>query len=186
MDIFSIFIISVSLAIDAFTASFSHGTKLKKITICTIFKFGCFFGFFQFIAIIIGYIFGFQFSTFFDIYSSFIGFLLLFLLGFTMIYKSFNKKDITDINKQTDENLNLKQLLILSLSTSIDALIVGVSLAQLNTHLIISSLIIGLTTFLFSSFGVILGHKFTSILKFNQERFCGIILILLSFKVLYL
>ncbi len=187
MDIFSIFLISISLAIDAFSACVSTGTLLNKISIRIIVKFGCFFGLIQFFITLLGYTFGYHFKGFLNIYSSIIGFSLLFLLGFNMVYKSF-KKNATDIkNTNTDkEILGVKNLLILSIATSIDALVAGISLAILNTDIILCSTIIGLTSFFLSSLGAYLGYKFQSILNFNKERFCGIILILLSLKILYL
>ncbi len=187
MDIFSIFLISVSLAIDAFSASLSKGTLLSEVTPKIILRFGYFFGFIQFLTIIIGYTFGFYFKSFLNIYSSILGFSLLFFLGLNMLYKSF-KQNITkeNLNTTDQEILSIKNLLILSIATSIDALVAGISLAVLNTNIMISSIVIGATSFCLSSLGVFLGHKLSSSLNFNKERFCGIVLILLSLKILYL
>ncbi len=189
MNIFSIFLISISLAIDAFGASLSNGTLLNKISFSIVLQIGCFFGFIQFLVTILGYFFGYFFNYYFVAsYGHLIGFSLLFILGFSMFYNSFklnsSKKNYTNCYKK--EFLCVKTLFVLSLATSIDALIAGISLAILNTNMIICSLIIGLTSFCLSSLGIIIGYKFKSFFNFNQERFCGIILIMLSFKVLKL
>ncbi len=187
MNIFSIFIISISLAIDAFGASISNGTLLQKISFVTVLKIASFFGFIQFLITILGYTFGHIFNYYFvSNYSHIIGFSLLFILGFSMFYKSFDLNSSKDNYTKNSENdiLSVKKLFILSIATSIDALIAGVSLAVLNTNVLIASIMIGLTSFCLSSVGVFIGYKFKNFFEFNQERFCGIILILLSFKIL--
>ncbi len=192
MDILSIFFISISLAIDAFGASLSNGMFLKKISTLTVLKVGCFFGFIQFLITISGYLFGYFFNYYFiNNYSHLIGFSLLFILGFSMFYNSFKLSTPKPKNNQYCTNnskdfLSIKNLFILSIATSIDALVAGISLAVLNTNMLLCSLMIGLASFCLSSLGVVIGYKFKNFFNFNQERFCGIVLIVLSFKVLKL
>lgn len=183
MSILEIIFISISLAMDAFAVSISNGIILKNIKIVYAIKFGIFFGAFQFIMPILGYyltnLLGEQIKAF----DHWIAFILLNIIGFKMIIETF--KNDNDNNICNDkEILSIKNLTVLAIATSIDALAVGVSFSLINVNIIKASLIIGFVAFGFSFLGVLIGKKIGSLLSKNAERFGGIILILIGFKIL--
>lgn len=109
MDIITIIIISIALAMDAFSVSITKGFTLKNITKMQILWFGIFFGGFQALMPLLGYISGSQLEQFVTSITPWIAFLLLLFIGLKMIYDSL-KEDEEDIkentNKNTNENIN--------------------------------------------------------------------------------
>lgn len=182
MNYLDLFFIAISLSIDAFAVSVSNGILLKNINIYCILKFSLFFGFFQFIMPIIGY-----YSTSFlgeNIlkFNHWITFLLLNLMGIKMIVETF-KKNTYNVYKK-DNILSIKNLTVLAIAVSIDALAIGVSLFMFKYNIILSSITIGIITFVFSAIGIILGKNLNNLLCKNVERIAGISLIAISFKIL--
>lgn len=181
MNYLSTFFIAVGLAMDAFAVSVSNGITIKKLKFSHAFKFGFFFGAFQFFMPIMGWFFASKFSEQIKAFDHWIAFILLFLIGFNMIIESFK----TENNIYDNENiLSLKNIIILSIATSIDALAVGISFAFFRINIYISSIIIGIVAFIFSFFGVIIGKKIGKYLNKNAERIGGIILITIGLKIL--
>ncbi|WP_250278870.1 manganese efflux pump MntP [[Clostridium] colinum] len=183
MSTLEIIFISISLAMDAFAVSISNGILLNKIKIKYAIKFGIFFGTFQFIMPIIGYYLTNLLGDAILAFDHWIAFILLNIIGFKMIIETF-KKD--EENKICDDKniLSIKNLTILSIATSIDALAIGVSFSLIKVNIISSSLIIGFIAFVFSFLGVLIGKKLGNLLSKNAERFGGLILIFIGFKIL--
>lgn len=181
MSIFEIIFISISLATDAFTVSLSNGIALKKVNLTNSLKFGIFFGFFQFIMPIIGYYFTILLGTNILKYNYLIAFLLLNAIGINMILETFKKFNPSKLNSDK-KILSIKNLIILSIATSIDALALGVSFYFIKINIVPPSITIGFITFIFSFLGVLLGKKIGNIFSKNAERIGGIILMLIGFK----
>lgn len=134
-----------------------------------------FFGFFQALMPIIGYFIGYKLSDIISIFSSYIAFIFLFIIGLNMI-----------INKDNINNklLDLKSLITLSILTSIDAFFIGISLAFLHANIIVSSLIIGFITFTICFIGTFLGKILRSKLGNKSKILGGVLLILIAIKIL--
>ena len=179
MGFAEIFLIAIGLSMDAFAVSLANGIIIKKVTISDCFKFGLFFGVFQFIMPVIGWILGTTVSGYISMFDHWIAFLLLSFIGGKMIYESFKADD-----EEKDKPLNWKNMTILAVATSIDALAVGISFAVMETKIIISSVIIGVTAFIISFFGVVLGKKLGGKIKSGAEIFGGVILISIGLKIL--
>lgn len=175
MNIFEIFLIGVSLAMDAFTISICKGLKnncLKTGVTVTIF-----FALFQFIMPIIGYYLGNILSDKIINYQSYFSSILLIVIGILMI-----KEDkIVELNNK----LNYKELLILSIATSIDALVIGISFSFIKTNIFISSTIIGITTFIICNIGYYLGNLLSKKLHQYANIIGGITLILIGIKLFF-
>ena len=179
MNYGEIFLIAVGLAMDAFAVSLANGIIIKKVKLTDCLKFGLFFGIFQFVMPIIGWVLGITISGYISMFDHWIAFLLLSFIGIKMIYESL-KGDET----KKEKPLNWKNMTILAISTSIDALAVGINFAVMGARVIISSVIIGVTAFIISFFGVILGKKLGNKIKSSAEVFGGIILISVGIKIL--
>lgn len=128
MDLITIVLIALGLAMDAFAVSITYGLTIEKPGINNALKIALFFGSFQAFMPIIGWIAGLTLADFISSIDHWIAFGLLSLIGSRMIYKSRNNKK----RKKVIDSLSIYILLILSISTSIDALAIGVTFAFLK------------------------------------------------------
>lgn len=187
MSLLEISIIAVGLAMDAFAVSITCGisscscSKLGgRPSLKCSFKVGAYFGFFQFFMPIIGWILGIKLQSLIVEFDHWVAFSLLGFIGGKMIYDSLFSKD-SQINGSICET---KSLLLLAIATSIDALIVGLSIAFLKANLLLSIVIIGVVTFALSFIGVYLGRTIGHKLKTNFELIGGVVLIGIGLKIL--
>lgn len=183
MNLISISLIAVGLAMDAFAVSLTTGIILKKNK--DILKnsliIAAYFGFFQALMPLIGWFVGLQFKEYIEKLDHWIAFILLSFIGIKMIYGAIKKK--CDQEEAIDP-LNKKTLLFLAIATSIDALIIGLSFALLEVSIISATLIIGIITFIICFIGVYLGKRFGQIFKGKAELIGGAILIFIGFRIL--
>lgn len=178
-------LIAIGLAMDAFAVSISSGMQLKKTDIKTYITFGLYFGIFQFIMPILGYFGSVSFSEILETYSPLVSFCLLFPIGAKMLYEALKSKDETKENQKNDNDiLNPKNMIMLAVATSIDAFAAGVLFQANKSDIISGSIIIGVVAFVFSAVGVYLGKKTGNLFGNKAEILGGCILILLSFKFL--
>lgn len=177
MSLFEIFLISVSLSMDAMAVSMCKGI-VSQNEIKSGLKLGLFFGFFQFLMPIIGYLLGATFSNFISKIDHYIVFILLSIISFNMIQDSKETKD--DFNL----SFNLKEIFILSFATSIDALAVGISYAFLDSFKIIFPVIIGIVCFTISFISFLFSYRFRRIFKGKESLVGGIIIFLIGLKIL--
>jgi len=181
MSFIEIFLIGVGLSMDAFAVALCKGLNMKKINLKNTFIIGLFFGGFQALMPLIGWALGRQFENYIKAFDHWIAFGLLAVIGGKMIYESIKGEEDEVCN---EDKLDYKELLILAIATSIDALAVGVSFAFLSVSIYSSIAIIGCTTFAISIGGVFIGHRFGMKLKQNAEIAGGIILVLIGLKIL--
>ena len=183
MDYIEIFLISLGVAMDAFTVSICKGISLQKINIKKAIKIGLYFGVFQAIMPLIGYFLGSSFSFYIEKIDHWVTFILLFGIGLNMIKESFDKEKKI-INKKENEDISFITMILLSIATSIDAFAIGITFACLNTNISLSVSVIGIITFILSVLGVIIGKKFGNIFENKAEIIGGIILCFIGIKIL--
>lgn len=174
--LFSSLVIAVGLAMDSFSVSLAGGATLKEHVKRTAVTASIFFGFFQFAMPLLGWAAGTPITGMISPFGYWIVVGLFFFIGGKMIWDGFFGKE---------DGVNLtgwKVLLLLAVATSIDALAVGISFALIGEEILLPALIIGAVAFLFSFFGVIAGHKLSSILGNKMQIFGGIILVLIGIK----
>lgn len=181
MDIISVILIAVGLAMDAFAVSIANGISMKKLKISSMLKFGISFGIAQAAMPVIGYYFASSFLGSIMSFANFIAFAVLSIIGGKMIYESFKHND-ADVNTPSD--ISYKTLLVLAIATSIDAMIVGISFGLLKVAIMSPAVIIGIISFLFSSSGVFIGNKIGGAMKKSSAIFGGCILIFIGIKTL--
>lgn len=186
MSLLELLIIAIGLSMDAFAVSIGKGLSVTKIKLSHALKVGLWFGGFQALMPLIGYLLG---STFAEIVSAFdhwIAFALLVLIGGNMIKESLEKDDECDCkcNKKGKDGFGFATMFTLAVATSIDALAIGVTFAFLKVAIIPAIITIGITTFLFSIAGLKIGNIFGCKYKFQAELFGGVILILIGLKIL--
>lgn len=179
MNLFSLFLIAVGLSMDAFAVSICKGLAMKKISIKKALIVGLWFGGFQALMPAIGYLLGTQFEKYITNIDHWITFVLLFIIGGNMIKEALSKEE-----EESNDSLAFKEMLLLALATSIDALAVGVTFAFLKVQIIPAVSFIGVITFTLSAIGVKIGNIFGSRYKSKAELAGGIILILMGCKIL--
>lgn len=162
---------------DAFAAAVCKGLSIKEKAYKDILTVGFYFGLFQALMPILGYVLGKTFESVIDKYDHWVAFFLLGFIGINMILES---RENTCKPGCTDR----KSMIILAIATSIDAFAVGVSFAFLHIDIVTSSLLIGATTFFLSLLGVRLGNVFGMRYKQKAELVGGIILIFMGLKIL--
>ena len=186
MNFVELLIIAIGLSMDAFAVSIGKGLSLKKIKLSHALKVGLWFGGFQALMPLIGYMLG---STFAEIVSTFdhwVAFVLLSLIGGNMIKESLenDSDNDCDCNKKDKNGFGLTTMFTLAVATSIDALAIGVTFSFFKVAIIPAIITIGITTFLFSVAGLKIGHIFGCKYKSHAELFGGVILILIGLKIL--
>jgi manganese efflux pump family protein len=180
MAFIELIFLAISLSMDAFAVSLSKGLCMPKINYrhAAIIAFA--FGGFQALNPLVGWLIGKQFERYVTRFDHWIAFGLLALIGIKMIVEALKKV------KQESEcqyRLDFKELLVLSVATSIDALAVGITFSFLQVMIIPSVSVIGMTTFIICFAGVIIGNKFGSRIKKQAEIAGGIVLILIGLKI---
>lgn len=165
---------------DAFTVSITKGMTLKKVNVFTSTKIALFFGIFQGIMPVLGWFIGIRFEPYIKSIDHCIALILLCYIGLKMISEV---KENTDLNSNKSNTLDNKELIILSIATSIDALAVGISFAFLNEPIMSISFYIAIITFLICFSGVLLGKSIGYIFKDYAQIVGGVILIIIGFNI---
>lgn len=178
MGIIELFILAVGLSMDAFAVSVCKGLSLDRIKTKHMCIAGAWFGGFQALMPLIGYFLGSFFADMIAKYAYWIAFVLLIFLGGNMIREVFEEKE------EVDAAMNVKNMLLLAIATSIDALAVGVTFAFLKVEIVPAVSFIGIITFIFSAAGVKIGSIFGMKYQAKSEFCGGIILILIGIKIL--
>ena len=174
-----VLLLAIALSMDAFAVSIGLGSKHKISRASLALMSGIYFGLFQALMPLIGYLGGKGVLGWVEEYASLISFLLLALIGGKMIFESFDEGIEEDIT-----NITHKVMLMLAIATSIDALAAGFVLTLIDINPFIACFIIGITTFAFSYMGVFIGAKSGAWLESKAELFGGVVLILIGLKIL--
>lgn len=178
MSLAELFILAVGLSMDAFAVSICKGLSQPKLKPGHMVITGLYFGGFQALMPLLGYILGAQFARFISGFDHWVVFGLLAFIGVGMIRESREQAC------PADKGFSPKEMLPLAVATSIDALAVGVSFAFLQTPIFQAVAVIGLTTFCFGVAGVKIGRLFGVKYETKAELMGGIILILIGSKIL--
>ena len=180
MDLLTLLTLAVGLAMDAFAVSICKGLAMREKVLKKGIIVGLWFGGFQALMPTIGFFLGIQFKDQITSIDHWIAFVLLGLIGINMV-----KEALSNDEEQADDSIAVKEMFMLAVATSIDALAVGITFAFLNVHIVSAASMIGVCTFLISFAGVKIGNIFGTKYKSKAELAGGIILILLGFKILF-
>ena len=185
MSIFEVLMIGVGLSMDAFAAAVCKGLSMRKAELKNILIIGLFFGGFQALMPVIGFFLGIQFEEYIVSVDHWIAFTLLLFIGGKMILDAV--RDDGEESRETPETgLKIREILILAVATSIDALAVGITLALLpGINIFSAAAIIGILTFVVSAVGLKIGNVFGVKYKSKAELVGGILLVLIGSKILF-
>lgn len=180
MGFLELLLLGVGLSMDAFAVAICKGLKMPKLNYKQTVLIALFFGGFQALMPLIGWLLGTRFEKYITDFDHWIAFGLLLFIGGKMIWEAVKGGEEDD----DDGKFDIKELFLMAIATSIDALAVGITFAFLKTDIWPSITIIGCTTFVISAFGVFVGHRFGAKYKTKAEIAGGIILILIGVKIL--
>ena len=175
--VIELFLIGVGLSMDAFAVSVCKGLGMEKINKKHAFLIGLYFGGFQALMPFLGWALGIRFQKYITSVDHWIAFFLLLFIGGKMVIEAVRDKDVQEIGAK-DLPLDHKEMLLLAVATSIDALAVGITFAFLNVSIMEACLIIGCTTFVLSVIGVVVGNFFGTRYKRKAEIAGGVILMI--------
>lgn len=179
MTLLEIFLIGIGLSMDAFAVSICKGLSVGRIKPKHMATVGIWFGGFQALMPLVGYLLGSTFEQYVTSIDHWIAFILLSAIGANMIKESFEKGE----NDQ-NTSFSFMSMLMVAIATSIDALAVGITFAFLQVNIWVSIAIIGCTTFVISAAGIKIGSVFGAKYKSKSEFFGGAVLICLGIKIL--
>ncbi len=181
MTIYALILLSVGLAMDAFSVAVCKGLSMKKIDFKGGFITALFFGVFQGVMPLLGYFLGSTFASYITKFSHWVGLVLLGFIGGKMIWEALHDEEGEE---SKEYKLDIKELFILAIATSIDALAVGIVFATEKTNIILSVSLIAIITFALSFVGIIIGNKFGSKYESKAEIAGGAVLVILGVKIL--
>ena len=184
MTLLEIFLVGIGLSMDAFAVSICKGLAMPAVNKKQALLIGAYFGVFQALMPLAGWLLGSQFARHVTKLAPWIAFVLLAWIGGSMLRESLSKKEEDEEVEPVE--LRHKELFLLAVATSIDALAVGVSfsMVELSVPIGAAAALIGCTTFAISVGGVFVGHIFGARYKNRAEFVGGAILILVGVKIL--
>ncbi len=182
MGILELFILAVGLSMDAFAVAVCKGLSTYKLKKRHMIIVGAWFGIFQGLMPLIGYFLGTAFEKYVTAIDHYIAFILLGGIGANMIKEALSKDDDDECNC---DSYGFKNMFVMAVATSIDALAIGITFALLpDVNIFAAVSFIGATTFILSAIGVKIGNVFGAKWKSKAEFAGGVILILLGTKIL--
>ena len=184
MTLLEIFLVGIGLSMDAFAVAICKGLAMPAVNKKQALLIGAYFGVFQALMPLAGWLLGSQFARHVTKLAPWIAFVLLAWIGGSMLRESLSKKEEDEEVEPVE--LRHKELFLLAVATSIDALAVGVSfsMVELSVPIGAAAALIGCTTFAISVGGVFVGHIFGARYKNRAEFVGGAILILIGVKIL--
>ena len=182
MGFVELLLLAVGLSMDAFAVSICKGLSMKKAGLREGAICGIWFGGFQALMPVIGFLLGSLFAEAIEAFDHWVAFGLLAIIGINMLKEAFGK---CDCEEEHDADLSFKTMLVMAIATSIDAMAVGISLAMAgDVNIVTAVLLIGVITFAMCAAGVKIGNIFGSRFEKKAQVAGGVILILLGIKIL--
>jgi putative Mn2+ efflux pump MntP len=181
MALWSILLVALGVSADAFAVALGKGLHMRRFNLRNALIIALSFGVFQAGMPVIGWLLGNQFASYITDFDHWVAFVLLGVIGGKMLWEAFSNPE----DKEIDDRLNVRELLVLSVATSVDALAVGISFAFLAVSITEVAVLIGATTFLLTFAGIIIGHRAGVKFRRPAEIAGGVILIAMGTKILF-
>lgn len=184
MGLMELFLIAVGLSMDAFAVAVCKGLGMRRLDMRQAAVIALFFGGFQAFMPLAGWALGAQFEKFITPVDHWIAFALLAIIGSKMLWDAFREGDSEGASCPIDGKLDVRELAMLAVATSIDALAVGITFAFLRVDIVVSAGLIGATTFALALAGVAVGQRFGARYEKLATVTGGVVLILIGLKIL--
>ncbi len=172
----SLLLLALSLALDAMTVSISVGIANPRGGLRQALRLGAWFGGFQFLMPLVGGFLGELMADFLPAAAPWVSFVILATLGGRMIWDGVQPQE----KKQDYQDLSWRTLLLLAIATSIDALAAGVSVASLGFSPLFAAAVIGITAFVLSAAGTLLGKAFGRLFQCCAQVVGGVTMICIA------
>lgn len=183
MELGALLLLALGVSMDAFAVSICKGLAMKKATLKAGLTCGLWFGGFQALMPLIGYLLGSLFADAIQAVDHWVAFVLLAIIGVNMLKEALESDGCCDCDQDAD--LSVKTMFVMAVATSIDALAVGISLAMAgNVNILAAVALIGTFTCVMSTVGVKVGNVFGARFEKKAQLAGGLILILLGLKIL--
>jgi putative Mn2+ efflux pump MntP len=179
MDFIELIIVAIGLAMDATAVSIGKGLGVSRVRVRHALSVGIWFGGFQALMPIIGYLLGLSFTGIVSSIDHWIAFALLAVIGVNMIRETLQGGE-----ENFDNNFGIRSMIVLAIATSIDALVVGVSFAMLGTNIWTAALVIGVVTCILSILGIYGGRYLGKRIGSKAGIVGGLVLIGIGTKIL--
>lgn len=183
MGLVELLLTAIGLAMDAFAVSVCKGLGMRNMRYDQALVIGLYFGVFQALMPLIGWLLGTSFSHYIQAFDHWIAFVLLVFIGGKMLWDAFHEEK-KEVAEAADAKLDHRELLMLAVATSIDALAVGIAFACLDVEIWSSISMIGVITLCISFCGVWIGNRFGNRFEKKAEIIGGIVLVLIGVKIL--
>lgn len=183
MGIVELLLTAIALSMDAFAVSVCKGLGMRRMRYDQALVISLYFGVFQALMPLIGWLLGTSFSRYIQAFDHWIAFVLLAFLGGKMLWDVFHEKEDGE-QESAERRQDHRELFMLAIATSIDALAVGIAFACLDVNIWSSISIIGVTTLVISFAGVWIGNRFGNRFQKKAEIAGGLVLILIGVKIL--
>lgn len=181
MGFLELFLIAIGLSMDAFAVSVCKGLATQKLKKKHFVIIGLWFGGFQGLMPLIGYLLGSTFEKYITPFDHWVAFVLLGAIGLNMLKEGLSKEK----EEECSACFAFKTMLVMAVATSIDALAIGISFAILpDVNILAAISFIGVVTFILSGVGLKIGNIFGAKYKSRAEIAGGSILILMGIKIL--
>ena len=185
MSYFEVFLLGIGLSMDAFAVSVTKGIAMKKPNVRNTLMISFAFGLFQALMPLLGWVLGRGVADYIRVIDHWIAFVLLAYIGGHMIAETVKEKGaVAQAEADNDPGVDLRELLVLSIATSIDALACGITFSFFEINIVAAIVIIGITTFTLSAVGVRLGRTLGGWLGRFAQIAGGLILIFIGLKIL--
>jgi len=179
LPLFTLLLIAIGVSADAFAVALGKGLGMRRLNYRHAVIIALTFGIFQAVMPLIGWLVGTQLEQYITAIDHWVAFGLLCLVGAKMLWEAFAKDEADD-----DDSLRVRELLVLAVATSVDALAVGISFAFLSVDIVPAVLLIGAITTVLTFAGVLLGHRAGVRFKKPAEIAGGVVLILIGTNIL--
>ena len=184
MGFLELFLIGVGLSMDAFAVAICQGLSMTRIKWGHALTVGLYFGGFQALMPLLGWVLGSQFSGYIQQYDHWVAFILLLLIGGNMIREALSGEEDEAEDAAAGGGPDHKKLFLMAIATSIDALAVGVSMAFMSVHILASAAVIGVVAFALSVTGGLVGRRLGCLFQRRAELTGGLVLIAIGVKIL--
>ncbi|MCX6085305.1 MAG: manganese efflux pump MntP family protein [Caldiserica bacterium] len=182
MGFWTVFVMAVGLSMDAFAVSVANGCRIKQVTLSDTLRPGWWFGGFQMLMPILGWLGGLALRDLIQRFSHWVAFGLLVFIGGKMLFEVVRGRE--DEDDCSAERRSTRDMLVLAVATSIDALAVGLTLSVLHVSIWWPVMLIGLVTFTFSVAGTLVGCSIGTLVKDKAEILGGLVLIGIGIRIL--
>ncbi|MCE5192860.1 MAG: manganese efflux pump MntP family protein [Candidatus Cryosericum sp.] len=182
MDFFTVLAIALGLSADAFTVSVAAGCRIRRLTLRDTVRPGLWFGGFQALMPILGWLGGLALREVIAGFGHWVAFGVLLVVGGKMIIEALRGGGRSE--DSISERHSTREMLILAIATSIDALVVGFSLSVLHVSIWAAAVLIGVVTFLVCVVGTLFGCGIGKLVKGWAGIAGGIVLIGIGIKLL--